>query len=109
VHYEHVAAPGHAEYVKNMITVPPQMDAHLWRRHRGTMPQKARGTDDRPNRSRAVHRRRAQQGDMVDDEADTSSLVEIEVPLSCSTSTDLQGRRRSTVHPRGGSFRAARR
>jgi elongation factor Tu len=38
-HYAHVDCPGHADYVKNMVTGAAQMDAILVASNDGPMPQ----------------------------------------------------------------------
>jgi elongation factor Tu len=79
-HYAHVDCPGHADYVKNMITGAAQMDGAILVCVGGRRPDAA---DARahpagaPGR-RAVHRGVPEQGDMVDD-AELLELVEMEV------------------------------
>ena len=62
-HYAHVDCPGHADYVKNMITGAAQMDGAILvvSAADGPMPQ-TRAHPARPPGRRAVHRRVPQQG-----------------------------------------------
>ena len=63
-HYAHVDCPGHADYIKNMITGAAQMDGAHSRGQRGRRPDAAdpRARAARPPGQRAVPRRGAEQG-----------------------------------------------
>ena len=58
-HYAHVDCPGHADYVKNMITGAAQMDGAILVVQRGRRPDAAdaRAHPARPPGERAAHRR----------------------------------------------------
>ena len=63
-HYAHVDCPGHADYIKNMITGAAQMDGAILVVERGGWPDAAdaRAHHPRPAGQRALHRRRPEQG-----------------------------------------------
>ena len=63
-HYAHVDCPGHADYIKNMITGAAQMDGAILVVTRGRRPDAAdaRARAARQAGQRAVHGRRAEQG-----------------------------------------------
>src|ERR1700737_884462 len=56
-HYAHVDCPGHADYVKNMITGAAQMDGAIL-----VVSAAARAHPARPSGRRSLHRRRPEQG-----------------------------------------------
>ena len=63
-HYAHVDCPGHADYIKNMITGAAQMDGAILVGQRGRRPDAAdpRARAARQAGQRAVHGRRPEQG-----------------------------------------------
>ena len=69
-HYAHVDCPGHADYVKNMITGAAQMDGAILvvSAADGPMPQTREHILLATSGRRSIHRSILKQGDMVDDE-----------------------------------------
>ncbi len=78
-HYAHVDCPGHADYIKNMITGAAQMDGAIWwsRRPTARCPRPATHPARPPGR-RAVIVVAMNKVDMVDD-PELLDLVELEV------------------------------